>query len=279
MANKEYKYQSDEFLTLIPAYNSASTLSSLLLEVKKHSSNILVIDDGSVDRTKQVCLDLGIEIISHDLNVGLSQAMKTAFNYANENNYKYILALDSDGQHDPACIPDFIKISTNSDLVIGNRFAEIRNIPSMKIASNLFASSVFQEVFGRFIPDVTCGYRCYKVSSFSDCKFGENFEFIFHSLAHVLSKNLSARYCKVPVIYQQDRLLATCKKELISFLNVVLSYKEIGEIRSLLENIYQANDFNIIVQNTTFYGYYLEKIDSYLMQCDLLEASKKYHLF
>lgn len=263
-------------LIAIPAFNSESSLGVLLTQIKQYAQNILVVDDGSSDRTASIAQAQSVELLRHPSNRGLSQAMHSAFSYARERGYTHLIALDSDLQHLPKYIPQLCEFPSEVDLVHGMRFASPLLAPSCKVASNLLASCVFEAVFGRFIGDVACGYRRYRISRFSQEQFGQGYEFIYRSLIHAANLNLQIQACPIEAIYPEGQLLSTRRLELNNLFcacSVGQMNRSLRDAAALIEN---ARDFELSAGGINFYGYYLERNDTYLIQCELAAAVKKY---
>ncbi len=111
-------------LAAIPAWNQEKKVSSVVLLARKYVDNVLVIDDGSIDRTAEVAERAGATVVRHNGNRGYGAAIQSCFKYAKENNFDAMVILDSDGQHDPDQIPIVLKtiIDGKADLSIGSRF-------------------------------------------------------------------------------------------------------------------------------------------------------------
>ena len=113
-------------LIIIPAYNECETIGQVVSKIQESEKNIdiLVIDDGSTDKTAQYARAAEAKVIRLSSNMGYGVAIQAGFKYAYEKGYEYLVQLDGDGQHDPAYIPDMLKviISGETDLVLGSRF-------------------------------------------------------------------------------------------------------------------------------------------------------------
>ena len=124
-------------LVCIPAYNEGENIGGLLDELRtltlREEFDILVIDDGSSDNTRAVCMAENITVITHIYNLGYGMALKTAYKYAADNQYEYIIQMDADGQHDIKNVERIYKSLTEAseaseagvrapDIVIGSRF-------------------------------------------------------------------------------------------------------------------------------------------------------------
>lgn len=148
-----------KILALLPAYNEGAHLENVLKAVKKQITDILVVDDGSKDNTSQIARDAGVNLLSRGYNCGKGQSLKDGYQWALENGYDAVIMLDSDGQHDPACIKDFIAkfIETHAHLIIGARNYE--EIPLVRRVSNKIGKALFSAAVGENIPDNQSGYR------------------------------------------------------------------------------------------------------------------------
>ncbi|WGI17668.1 glycosyltransferase family 2 protein [Methanonatronarchaeum sp. AMET-Sl] len=111
---------------VIPAYEEELTIGTLVSLVKGRVDDVVVVDDGSVDRTSEVARKSGAEVIKHEANRGKGQAISTGLKYSLENGYDAVLLMDGDGQHPPEYIEDLLKpiIDGEADMVIGSRFLE-----------------------------------------------------------------------------------------------------------------------------------------------------------
>lgn len=160
-----------KILIIIPAYNEEAnilnTFTSIVEFNKKYGTkyDVIVINDGSNDKTKQICIDNNIPMISLINNLGIGGAMQTGYKYACENNYDIALQYDGDGQHDVAYVEKIIKpiIEGEADFVIGSRFiykeiSEFQSSYVRRIGINVI-SFFTKLITGEKIYDVTSGFR------------------------------------------------------------------------------------------------------------------------
>src|SRR4051794_14994227 len=109
-------------LTAIPVYNEAKHVSSVLAEVRRYSSDILVVNDGSTDGTAELLnSEPGIFRVDHAVNGGYGAALISAFEFTLARNFDVLVTMDCDGQHQPERIPVLLEAIHDSDIVSGSR--------------------------------------------------------------------------------------------------------------------------------------------------------------
>ena len=98
-----------KILALIPAYNEETTIADVLTRTKPFVDGMIVIDDGSTDRTREIARAHGATVVSHVINRGLGAAIGTGFAAARRLKADVVVTLDADGQHDPVEIKKFVE--------------------------------------------------------------------------------------------------------------------------------------------------------------------------
>jgi glycosyltransferase involved in cell wall biosynthesis len=113
-------------LIVIPAYNEEASIGRVLkkLQSLQLQADILVVNDGSIDRTSGIAEDFGVAVITHPINLGYGAALQTGFQYAVKRNYDFVIQFDADGQHSPGDLPQFMDTlaAGKADVVIGSRY-------------------------------------------------------------------------------------------------------------------------------------------------------------
>ncbi|WP_439646321.1 glycosyltransferase family 2 protein [Sanguibacter suarezii] len=120
-------FRDERVLIIIPAWNEEETLGDVLDEVAAElpSVDVVVVDDGSTDRTSEVARAKGVRVLQLPINLGVGGAMRAGYKFAARNRYTYTVQLDADGQHPPKEVPTILDalVSTGADVMIGARFA------------------------------------------------------------------------------------------------------------------------------------------------------------
>ena len=113
-------------LAIVPAFNEEERIGQVLRKIGEVDKEIdvVIIDDGSTDGTGLASRMAGAKVIKLSSNMGYGVAIQTGYKYAFAKGYDFVVQLDSDGQHNPAYIPQMLEVamSGNADLVIGSRF-------------------------------------------------------------------------------------------------------------------------------------------------------------
>jgi glycosyltransferase involved in cell wall biosynthesis len=148
-------------LIIIPAYNEEKNILATVSKLK--GIDYVVINDGSLDNTKEVCIKNNINYIDLPFNLGIGGAVQTGYKYAYYNNYDIAIQYDGDGQHDPKYIDKLVKeIEKGNDIVIGSRFVEeLSKFKStfMRRVGIKFLSWLIYATTGRKVYDPTSGFR------------------------------------------------------------------------------------------------------------------------
>ncbi len=149
--------QPDRVSILIPAFNEESTIGELIEKVKTVGNwlEVLVVDDGSSDRTSEAARAAGARVVRHPYNKGNGAAVKTAIR---EAQGELVLLMDGDGQHDPADIQKMIALLPEYDLAVGARAWNAQATLSRGLG-NLLLGRLASYLCGRKIPDLTSGFR------------------------------------------------------------------------------------------------------------------------
>ena len=146
---------------LLPAYNESQTIGRIIQEANLFVGRVVVIDDGSLDKTADIADVNGVVVLRHSRNRGKGMALRTGFDYALKNEYELIVTMDSDGQHDPFDLPRFFDYFRwrHPDILIGERLEERSAMPLHRRLNNSLVSAVGTALAGQTVPDFQSGYR------------------------------------------------------------------------------------------------------------------------
>lgn len=151
-------------LIIIPAYNEEENICSVVGKIEKEYAQFdyVVVNDGSKDRTSQICHENGYHIIDLPLNLGLAGAFQTGMKYADKNGYDYAVQFDADGQHLPEYIEDMVaEMEKGYDIVIASRFVTQKKPNSMRMLGSNMISLAIRLTTGKKIMDPTSGMRMF----------------------------------------------------------------------------------------------------------------------
>lgn len=193
-----------KILVVVPTYNNAGTIASVIEQVRQYSDHILVVNDGSTDSTAEIIHSLAVKHISYTPNRGKGYAIRRSFEYAKEIGYDYVLTIDSDGQHYASDIAKFAKESvTNPDsLIIGARNLNADNMPSKNTFANKFSNFWYRVETGNKLSDTQSGFRLYPMRKIGDTRFFCNrYEFEVEVIVRSAWKGVDVYNIPIQVYY------------------------------------------------------------------------------
>jgi glycosyltransferase involved in cell wall biosynthesis len=150
--------RAEPILAVIPAFCEAPRIA-LVVEATARYLPVLVVDDGSTDRTADVARAAGATVLVQRPNQGKGAALRAGFRRALDEGHAAVITLDADGQHDPDEIPDFLEAwdTRRAELIVGKR--TFREMPPVRRLANELGTATFSWAVGRSIPDNQSGYR------------------------------------------------------------------------------------------------------------------------
>lgn len=152
-------------LIIIPAYNEEKSIEKVIENLKNNypQYDYLIVNDGSKDRTEEICKEKNYNYVSLPVNLGIGGGVQTGYLYAAQNNYDIAIQIDGDGQHDPAYIEKLIApiIAGEADMTIGSRFLEREGFQTSfmrRLGINIIRC-VIKLCCGVTVTDTTSGFR------------------------------------------------------------------------------------------------------------------------
>jgi glycosyltransferase involved in cell wall biosynthesis len=199
------KFDELKVCVIIPTYNNSATLAEVITDVSQYSNNIIVVNDGSTDSTEVIAKSFSqVQLISYSNNVGKGWALRKAFIYAIEHNYKFAITIDSDGQHFAKDLPAFIdKLESVQDaIIIGSRNMDQATVPGKSSFGNKFSNFWFKVETGITSPDTQSGFRAYPLELLKDIHFfTKKYEFEIEVLVRAVWKGVNIETIPVTVYY------------------------------------------------------------------------------
>lgn len=192
----------------IPAYNSADTIGLVISQVAAHvkPENIFVVDDGSTDNTELFARDKGVWVLRHNTRRGKGSALRDAVRKIIEQDYEWIITLDSDLQHDPGEIPNFQSAAERFEVVIGKRAISPDGMPFHRFLSNSITTKLISLRTGIDVEDSQCGYRLFhtEVLKKVDSRYG-GYDYESDILIKAALAGYSIGYVPIKTIYNDSK--------------------------------------------------------------------------
>ena len=220
-----------KYCVLIPTYNNSTTLVQVIDDVKDYIKNIIVVNDGSTDNTKEILENIpDIEVVNFPENKGKGMALRQGFKKALELGYTHVITLDSDGQHKASDLPIFfenIQLKPEA-LFIGSRNMHQTNVPGSSNFGNNFSNFWFKFETGIDAPDTQSGYRSYPIHALKDMRlFTTKYELEIEIIVRAAWKDIPIDFLPIDVYYPPQEERITHFRKIpdftrISILNTVL---------------------------------------------------------
>lgn len=197
---------------LIPSYNAQNSIGRIISSIKKLKIPVVVVDDGSKDETEKLAGQAGAIILKHRKNEGKGAALRNGFNYiVSDATCDAVVTLDSDGQHNPNSIPDFINKAAEDEkigVVVGDRMGNAAGMPLTRILTNKFMSWTISKICRQNIPDTQCGFRLVRRKVLEKIKLRTtNFEIESETL--IRASRLGYKIVSIPIQSIYDKKVSS----------------------------------------------------------------------
>lgn len=219
------------YAVLIPAYNSQATILELIerLQALCTMLQIYVIDDGSIDKTKQIAQSFReVIVVSNQQNKGKGAAIKNGLKCiaGSKDSFAAVIFIDSDLQHIPEKIPEFIDAyeQGRGDFVVGKRALVLQKMPLARIVSNLITSAIVSSITGSKIYDSQCGFRLIDAKLLLSCASLESENYALETEILLKCAKMGCRFWHVdiPTIYADELSYINAFRDTLAFLEVIL---------------------------------------------------------
>jgi len=197
-------------LTAIPVHNEEAHLEPVLTEVLRYADDVLVIDDGSTDRTPELLRGFStIQVIRHPKNRGYGAGLQSAFTRALEAGYDGLVTLDCDGQHEPSMIPEIKAHLADADIVSGSRYLKVFDPsqvpPEQRRRINVEVTRWLVECLGLNVTDAFCGFKAYRSSAIEKFSITDDgYAMPLQVWVQAVEHGLSIVEVPVPLIYLDE---------------------------------------------------------------------------
>jgi len=204
----QQKAKALNICVVIPTYNNASTLTKVINDVWQYCPNIIVVNDGSTDKTKEYLKNfVQIEVLTFEQNRGKGIALREGLRKAALMGFDYAITIDSDGQHFADDIPQFIEAIEKSpgSVIVGARNIQADGMPSKNTFANKFSNFWFKLETGISLPDTQSGFRLYPLDPIKRMKFfSSKYEFEVELLVRLAWKDIQIQSLPVKVYYPPE---------------------------------------------------------------------------
>ena len=152
---------------VIPAFNEADTIRSVISGLAASLAHVVVVDDGSTDGTAERSREAGAEVLVHERNLGKGRAVRTGLARVLAGDFTHVLLIDGDMQHLPAEASRLIHAAETShaDVVIGERAFKRSEMPASRYHANRIGSRVLSWFVGVPLGDTQCGFRIFRTDA------------------------------------------------------------------------------------------------------------------
>lgn len=215
---------------LIPAYNAQNTISELINQIKNINeipSRIVVVDDGSIDKTPEIIKNLVNSVIILEENRGKGFALRMGFeDFLNSSESDYLLCIDADLQHPVPYIHKFLHFAEESasEFIIGKRERKFGVMPLLRIISNSTTSLVLSIICNQKIEDSQCGFRLIHRNALEKLSlFEDGFQLESEMIVEAAKKNIKIDFIQIPTIYNGHVSHINHLGDTIRFIRLVFS--------------------------------------------------------
>lgn len=199
--NQHVQRQTGSTVALIPAYNEERFIGSLVLAIKSYVDEVVVVDDGSHDRTAEIARKAGATVVQHELNQGKATAVNTGFTYLRQIKPSAMVMLDGDGQHCAEDIPQVLApvLAGEADIVVGSRFQDVKSaIPAYRQVGQHSLTLATNLTSGVWVSDSQSGFRAFSSRAIERLSFSQG-GFSIESEMQFLVRDHQLRVAEVPI--------------------------------------------------------------------------------
>ena len=193
-----------DLLIMIPAYNEEENIELVVERLRQNfpQYDYVVINDGSKDRTAEICREKGYNLVDLPVNLGLAGSFQAGIRYAYRKGYPYAVQIDGDGQHRPEYIERMlVKMKEGYDIVIGSRFVNAKKPMTMRMLGSNLIETAIRLTTGATIKDPTSGMRLYDRKMIEEFAKGLNYGPEPDTISYLIRQG--AKVAEVPVVMDE----------------------------------------------------------------------------
>jgi glycosyltransferase involved in cell wall biosynthesis len=163
-------------IAAIPCFNTERSIAHVVKHTKEYTDGVIVIDDGSKDKTSETASAAGAKVIKHDFNQGYGAAIKSCFKAFQNSDADILVTIDGDGQHSPQEIPLLVRpiLNKEADVVIGSRFINNLNMPRYRKFGIKMITFLWNFGSRTRVTDSQSGFRAYNKRVVQGLELTEN---------------------------------------------------------------------------------------------------------
>lgn len=212
-------------LLVIPAFNEEAHIEQLVRNARNYLPDVLVVDDGSRDRTSEAARGAGAVVHRMNVNRGKGEALKHGFQYAIEQGRDCVMTIDGDGQHDPDDIPGFLPLIGQYDLILGNRMGDSGSVPLLRRLANFSSSLLVSAACGQRIPDSQTGFRVYTTRLLREVPLSSShYDLETEVIIKAARRGFRIGHCRIRTIYAAETSRFKNVTDSIRFITVLVRY-------------------------------------------------------
>ncbi len=182
---------------ITPAHNEERDIALIIKKTKRYADEVVIVDDGSMDRTSIYAKKAGAIVLRHIVNLGKGAALKTGCDYAIKKGAKLIVVLDADAQHNPDNIPRFLDKLKKYSIVFSYRKLS-RKMPIVLRFGNWFISGIVSLFYGVSLKDTQCGFRAFTADAYKKIRWNaSDYSMESEMIARAGKQNL--KYVQIPI--------------------------------------------------------------------------------
>jgi glycosyltransferase involved in cell wall biosynthesis len=195
-------------IAIVPAYNEELNIGRVIDELRAFDPglHVVIVSDGSLDRTAEIALEHGAHVVKLPFNLGIGGAVQTGFRYAHENGYELVVRCDGDGQHDLSQLPKVLApvLAGDADIAVGSRFAGgegYRSSATRRVGIRLLALIV-SAIARQRVTDTTSGFQALNAKALA--LFAADYPHDYPEVeGMVMTIKHRLRLCEVPVTMRE----------------------------------------------------------------------------